>query len=98
MDFVPLFQFSFPQGLLLNRLDNHLGQFCSVVSVHFLSIDSTQVGSLFPRKAAAVVTFAEQFQVLLSNRDFQDTHLLILWTILAACGLHWVRHGTTTLV
>ena len=25
-------------------------------------------------------------------------HLLILWTIFAACGLHWVRHGTTTLI
>jgi len=72
-------------------LDNHLGQFCSVVSVHFLSIDSTQVGSLFPRNVSASATFgafAEQFQVLLSNRDFQDIHVLILWTIFAACGLH----------
>ena len=31
-------QFS-SQGLLLNRLDNHLGQFCSVFS--FVSIEST---------------------------------------------------------
>ena len=79
------FQFSFPQGLLLI-----FGQPPGAVLQRFFFCVNRIDKSWFtvPTQRFSRCDFAEQFQVLLSNRDFQDTHLLILSTILPACGLH----------
>ena len=78
------FQFSFPQGLLL-IFGQPPG---AVLQRFFFCVNRIDISWFTLRNVSASVAFAEQFQVLLSNRDFQDTHLLILWTIFAACGLH----------